>query len=205
MIRIFETYNYVLKLGSFDCCLSDSDTQGLEAWQHRSVVRPSQDHRQSSLPHSGAVRLWKPASLVDQDAWAHAQRVDLSPVTIAPVLYILGYAFTKWYHPTWDNDCTKDIRARIAKAKGVMTVFSNVWKSRQISYKIKVNILESCVFSVALFACETWTLKKTDKDLLLAFQMHCYRSILQVRWTQKVKKKLRLGNVRMQKMTYYRY
>jgi len=51
----------------------------------------------------------------------------------------------------------------------------------------KVNILGTCGFSVAIFACETWTLKKTDKDMILAFEMHCYRIILQVWWTQKVK------------------
>jgi len=87
---------------------------------------------------------------------------------------------------TWVNDCTKDLRARIAEAKRVMAGFSNVWKSKQIGYKTKINILETCVFSVALFACETWTLKKTDKYMILVFEMHCYSIILQVRWTQKV-------------------
>jgi len=62
-----------------------------------------------------------------------------------------------------------------------MAGFSNVWKSNQI------NILESCAISVALlFTCETWTLKKTDKDMILAYEMHCFRRILQVGWTQKV-------------------
>jgi len=70
--------------------------------------------------------------------------------------------------------CSKDIRARIAKAKGVMAIFSNVRKSKQISYKTKINMLRTRVFSAALFACETWTLKKTDKDLILTFEMYCY-------------------------------
>ena len=52
----------------------------------------------------------------------------------------------------WDNDCTRDIKMRIAKAKGVMAGFLNVWKSKQISYKIKVTLLSTCVFIVALFA-----------------------------------------------------
>ena len=49
-----------------------------------------------------------------------------------------------------------------------------------------MNILRTCVFSVALFACETWTLKKTDRDKILTFEMHCYRRILHIRWNQKV-------------------
>jgi len=83
----------------------------------------------------------------------------------------------------WDNDCTKGIKAKIARAKGVMAGFLNVWKSKQISYKTKLNTLGTCVFNVALFTCETWTLKKTDRDMILAFEMHCNRRILQVRWT----------------------
>jgi len=42
------------------------------------------------------------------------------------------------------------------------------------------------LFSISLFGCKTWTLKKTDKDLILTFEMYCYRRILQHRWTQKV-------------------
>ena len=61
------------------------------------------------------------------------------------------------------NDCTRDIKVWVAKAKGVMAGFSNVWKSKQISYKTKMNILSTCVFSAALFASESWTIKK-DKE-----------------------------------------
>ena len=43
------------------------------------------------------------------------------------------------------------------------------------------------VFSTALYASETWTLKKGDKDKILAFEMFCYRRILRISWTQKVK------------------
>jgi len=38
---------------------------------------------------------------------------------------------------TWDNDCTKYVRARIAKAKSIMAGFNNIWSSKQISYKTK--------------------------------------------------------------------
>src|SRR6218665_1714974 len=67
--------------------------------------------------------------------------------------------------PTWNNDCTKEIKRRIAKAKGVMAGLNTIWNSKQISYKTKLNVLKTCLFSTALYACETWTIiKKTDKD-----------------------------------------
>src|SRR6218665_2934982 len=87
---------------------------------------------------------------------------------------------------TWDNDCTKEIKMRIAKPKGVMAGFNNVWKSKQISHKTKLNIFKTCVFSTALYACEAWMLKKTDRDKILVFEMYCYRRLLQINWTQKV-------------------
>jgi len=54
----------------------------------------------------------------------------------------------------------------------------NIWKTKQISYKTKLNILKTCVFSTVLYACESWTIKKTDQAKILAFEMYCYRRIL---------------------------
>src|SRR6266536_5863044 len=71
-------------------------------------------------------------------------------------------------------------------AKGVMAGFNNIWNSKQISYRTKLNILKTCVFSTALYACETWTLKKTDRNKTLAFEMYCYRKMLHLKWTQRV-------------------
>ena len=48
-------------------------------------------------------------------------------------------------------------------------------------------LLESCVMSALMYACETWTLKKNDRDRLNAFEMKCYRKILGVKWQDKVK------------------
>src|SRR6218665_3963362 len=67
-----------------------------------------------------------------------------------------------------------------------MARFNNIWKSKQISDKTELNILKTCVFSTALYACEVWTLKKTDRDKILAFEMYCYRRLLQIKWTQKM-------------------
>src|SRR2546426_12543360 len=39
---------------------------------------------------------------------------------------------------TWDNDCTKDIKARIAKGKGAMAGLKKCWTSKQITYKNKL-------------------------------------------------------------------
>src|SRR6218665_1488373 len=44
---------------------------------------------------------------------------------------------------TWNNDCTKEIKRRTAKAKGVMAGLNTIWNSKQISYKTKLNVLKT--------------------------------------------------------------
>src|SRR6218665_69179 len=67
-----------------------------------------------------------------------------------------------------------------------MAEFKNIWKNKNISIKTKRYIIVTCAFSVVLYACETWTLKKKDKNKLMAFEIRCYRRILNVRWKQKI-------------------
>ena len=46
-----------------------------------------------------------------------------------------------------------------------------------------------CESSVTTDACETWTLKETDRDKILVFEIYCYRRILDINWTQRVTNK----------------
>jgi len=48
-----------------------------------------------------------------------------------------------------------------------------------------MEVLRSCVFSTLLYSAETWTVRKADQERLLAFEMKCYRRILNIRWQQK--------------------
>jgi len=87
---------------------------------------------------------------------------------------------------TWDNDCSKEIKRRIARATGAMVGFKKVWNSMCISVRTKLSIIRSCVMSVLLYACETWTLRKRDMDSLMGFEMKCYWRILHIHWQQKI-------------------
>jgi len=87
---------------------------------------------------------------------------------------------------TWDNDCSKEIKRRIARATGAMAGFKKVWNSMYIRVRTKLSIIRSCVISVLLYTCETWTLRKRDIGSLMAFEMKCYRRILHIHWQQKI-------------------
>ena len=69
-----------------------------------------------------------------------------------------------------------------------------------------MNIIKAMVMSMVMYASETWTLKKLDRDRLLAFEMKCYRRVLRIRWEQKVtneevRSRVQSGENRMRQIT----
>ena len=88
---------------------------------------------------------------------------------------------------TWDNNCSDEIKRRIEKATGVMASLKHIWKSKKLRIDNKLKLLTTCIFSVLLYASETWTLKETDKKKLLAFEMKCYRRILRINWRDLIR------------------
>ena len=62
-----------------------------------------------------------------------------------------------------------------------------VWNIKTLTIQNKLRILTTCVFSVLLYTSETWTLKKTDKKKLLAFEMKCCWRILRISWKDMIR------------------
>ena len=83
---------------------------------------------------------------------------------------------------TWDNNCSEEIRRRIGKAARALASLKHVWNSKKPTIQNKLRILAACVFSVLLYASETWTLKEPDKKKVLAFEIKRYRKILRISW-----------------------
>ena len=68
---------------------------------------------------------------------------------------------------TRSNNCSEEIKRRIEKATGAIASLKHVWGS-------KLRVFTTWVFSVLLYASETWTLKQIDRRKLLAFEMKHY-------------------------------
>ncbi len=68
-----------------------------------------------------------------------------------------------------------------------MASLKHIWKSKKLMIENKFKILTICVFSVLLYASETWTLKEVDKKKLLLFEMKCYRRILKINWQDRIR------------------
>ena len=88
---------------------------------------------------------------------------------------------------TADNNCRKEIRRRIGIANGAFGSLHKLWKSKNVSMLVKLRVLDACVMSTLLYACESWTLLKADVQRLNAFEMKCYRRMLGIKWTEHEK------------------
>ena len=63
---------------------------------------------------------------------------------------------------TADGDCSHEIKRRLLLGKKVMTNLDSILKSRDITLSTKVHLVKAMVFSVVMFGCESWTIKKAE-------------------------------------------
>ena len=80
---------------------------------------------------------------------------------------------------------TTDIKARIGMAKSVTSNLLEIWKSKELSVNFKVRLAKSLVWSVALYACESWTLRKQEEKMIKVFEMWLWRRVLRIGWTER--------------------
>ena len=66
-----------------------------------------------------------------------------------------------------------------------MTNPDSILKSRDITLPTKVNLVKAMVFSVVMYGCESWTIKKSEHQRIDAFELWCWRRLLRVPWTAR--------------------
>ena len=64
-----------------------------------------------------------------------------------------------------------------------MTNLDSILKSRDIILPTKVHLVKAVVFSVVIYECESWTIKKAEHRRIDAFELWCWRRLLRVPWT----------------------
>ena len=88
---------------------------------------------------------------------------------------------------TEDNDGR--LREELQGQQELWNSLKRSGETRILAREPNLKKLKATVMSVVMYASETWTLKKKDRDRLLVFKMKCYRRILRIRWEQKIMKK----------------
>ena len=66
-----------------------------------------------------------------------------------------------------------------------MTNLDNILKSRDIAFPTKVLIVKAVFFSVVMYACESWTIKKAEHQRIDAFELWRWRRLLRIPWTER--------------------
>ena len=66
-----------------------------------------------------------------------------------------------------------------------MTNVDSIFKSRDITLPTKVCPVKAMIFPIVMYECESWTIKKAERQRLLAFELWCWRRFLRVPWTAR--------------------
>ena len=88
-------------------------------------------------------------------------------------LYFLGSKITA------DGDCSHEIKRCLLPGRKAMTNLDSIFKSRDITLPTKVHLVKAMVFPVVMYGCESWTVKKAERQRIDAFEL------LRVPWTAR--------------------
>ena len=66
-----------------------------------------------------------------------------------------------------------------------MTNLNSILKSSDITLPTKVHIVKATVFSIVMYGCESWTIKKAESQRIDSFELWCWIRLLRVSWTEE--------------------
>ena len=74
---------------------------------------------------------------------------------------------------TEDGHCSRKIKRHLLLGRKVMTNIDSILKSRDITLPTKVRLVKAIVFPVVMYGCESWTIKKAERQRTDAFELSC--------------------------------
>ena len=72
---------------------------------------------------------------------------------------------------TADGDCSHEIKRHLLLGRKVMTNLDSIFKSRDITFPTKVHLVKAMVYPVVMYGCESWTVKKAERQRIDAFEL----------------------------------
>ena len=79
---------------------------------------------------------------------------------------------------TADGDCSHEIKRCLLLGRKVTSNLDSILKSRDITLPTKVHLVKAMIFPVAMNRCESWTIKKAERQRIYAFELWCWRRLL---------------------------
>ena len=72
---------------------------------------------------------------------------------------------------TADGDCSHEIKRHLLLGSKAMSNLDSILKSRDITLPKKVHLVKAMVFPVVMYGCESWTIKKAERQRINAFEL----------------------------------
>ena len=86
---------------------------------------------------------------------------------------------------TADGDCSHEIKRHLLLGRKAVPNLDSILKSRAIILVAKFHIVRAIVFLVVMYRCESWIIKKAERQGTDAFKLWCWRRLLRVHWTAR--------------------
>ena len=83
---------------------------------------------------------------------------------------------------TADGDCSHEIKRQLLLGRKAMTNLDSILKIRDIALPKKVHLVKAMFFPVVIYGCESWTIKKAERQRIDTFELWCWRRLLRVPW-----------------------
>ena len=78
-----------------------------------------------------------------------------------------------------------EIKRYLLLGRKVTTNLDSILKNRDIILSTKVHLVKAMVFSLVMYGCESWTVKKAERWRIDAFKLWCWRRLLRAPWTAR--------------------
>ena len=85
----------------------------------------------------------------------------------------------------WMVTASMKLKTCLLFGRKAMTNIDSILKSRDITLPTKVCLVKAMVFHVVMYGCESWTVKKAERQRIDAFELWCWRRLLRGPWTKR--------------------
>ena len=86
---------------------------------------------------------------------------------------------------TADCDCSQEVKRNLLLGRKDMTNLDSILKTKDITLLTNVSLVKAMIFSVVMYGCESWTIRKAEWWRTEDFELWCWRRLLRVPWTAR--------------------
>ena len=120
----------------------------------------------------------------------HNFKVDNEEIEVVQDFLFLGSIIKQ------HGDCNEEIRRRLRLGRAAVRELDKILKDKDVSLGTKIKIIQTMVFPIAMYGCESWMVKKADRKKIDSFEMWCWRRVLWIPWTAKKTNKWVLDQIK---------